>query len=70
MDELVCLVPRSCDGVLGGCLYCFENAFVYLDGIFAEIFVSGSVDGIGAGGCAGDYGRDYRHDRIDLEKCV
>lgn len=70
MDVLVCLVSRGCDGVFGDGLYYVENAFVYLDGFLAEIFVSGGVDGVGAGGCAGSCGGDYCVDWIDLEKCV
>jgi hypothetical protein len=49
-------------------LYHIEDSFVYLDGIFAQVFVSGCVDGVGAGDCAGDCGRDHCFNWIDLEK--
>jgi len=70
VDELVCLASGRCDVFFGRCLYNIENPFVYLDSVFAKVFVSGSLDGIGAGGCAGDCRGKYCFDRIDLEICI
>ena len=65
VDELVCLVSWCRNEFFGGCLYSIENAFVYLDGFLAKIFVPGCVDGVGAGGSAWNCWRDYCADWID-----
>jgi len=45
LDRAECAVSWGWDGVSGGCVYCLTEALVHMDGIFAQVFVSGCVDG-------------------------
>ena len=51
LDGVVFLVSWDGDVIFGGFLYYFTDAFVHLDGILAEIFVPGCLDGVGSYRC-------------------
>ena len=45
LDRVEYVASWDWDGVSGGCVYCLTDTFVHMDGIFAQVFVSGCVDG-------------------------